>query len=354
MKNWLRERWQSLTGIAVGALLVGLVLAGRFACASYVGPASWKPITAEHPAVEQMLAALRDGSIFDPAIYVRASAAPQSQERAAGLLRETQADFREVFGADVPQFALAAGCEFRLRTRSGERVEVSVPMPGEAAEHPSRFSLLTRWPHQVYIEFSVVDAGGVERRLHVFAPRVGGRWRPVGLWFSRGARRGVTAERALTAAREQERSGSLLAALALYALAGDIAAGCPFRISAMQEQVAAGAERCVETVRSRGAPPAVRTEGGEFPVQDVGVLEMPAGSYVQLLMPVRALGEPADMGRLHARIARALLRERPVLKDYFAGVALSMVATEPGGEGKGYRSVHRFSELEGEPAHADG
>jgi hypothetical protein len=104
---------------------------------------------------------------------------------------------------------------------------------------------------------------------------------------------------------------------------------------------------------------ALQTSDGRTEVKAVDIVELAVdakgedavetiiGWHLVLHIETDQLRSPSEMEAVQARIAAACAEKHPRLAEYFYGLSVSMLDTEPPDKGQGYRSVYSFEELIG-------
>lgn len=240
---------------------------------------------------------------------------------------------------DHPVFTFVGGIALSSVTDE----PVFVMLTDDSAFGPSILSLPNRKSHQIYLIFRTTDKRGRSQLLHLLIWPKGSGWVVAhpSLHIEEDGRWNFDA--AIQAARNEEDASHYFIAASMFAVAHHFASGPKYRTTARQNAVIhmttdlnkklGWPEKPLESFDWRGTPYAVSGLG--CTIQDDGI-------YLGLDVPVEEPTDNDSIQLIHPYIARMLLIRHPELAQYFAGVAVGSVSTDPS---KKYHSLHPMSEL---------
>lgn len=329
--------------VVVLALLASSMMFGWRGCGGLVklGLHSSRHLSASDDASVSVLAALNDGSAFD-ADYIH---------YLESLTPEQLFQYRESYAASLPKLKAMAAPDAKFYFLQGTEFGVPpsyqmlVPMEHETAEHPSLFQFPAGAEKQAYLVARVRGKEGETIHIAMLLWEIDGVWRPIVLSFYPAILQGLSAEHLLTRADVAHEAGQDLLALAHCSLARAYAPALPHRVSGIQHQIKAMGES-VGARLGLGQGPlfSLTVDGGQVDVGNLDGLYQPEGFFVVLHCRVPKLDTKEVMKARQKRIAAAFRAAFPEFEKDFFGIGVGEASDDPADEGKGYRSLHPFTE----------
>jgi len=301
-----------------------------------------KTLQADHPVVRKFKEALESRSILrDDFPYVtdelRKATKAFSQQAPAGML------------PPVTRFQFIFGIEFLLSPGGGQTRTVVAPVEeeGEDIDNPSVFRLPGGYARQTYVIYSSTEPAKETTNLtSLLLLKTRDGWVAASMNTSPSEVSGKTARALLGAAEEAERGGGKLEALALYAAASQLAMASPFRRTAIQQRLVPKYQKLAQELGVGKRPLAsVTTVDGRLNIDRIDARVGVGGAFALVDRDVDRLENRDAMDARQERIARAFAREYPGFREHFLGLSVGEFVRGTAAKRKGWRSVHRFSEL---------
>ncbi|MBM84137.1 MAG: hypothetical protein CMJ78_26585 [Planctomycetaceae bacterium] len=328
----------------VGWLLCACVLIG---CGSSdFGGAPIVSIDANHEVAVIALDLAKSGMLFDLKSQARPlNASPDQMLEWEKTSTQGLEILRKTYG-DETKFEFLDGAEFNLAQDEGQIGAIKFQMKADIA--PSEFTMPVGSNNQVYVIFKAQTPSGITQHIHVLFWPIEDEWKVAEMSVSFADLKGNSFSDVYDAGLDQQQTGQLVNALALFSLAERMSHMPSFRVAGIKAKLQEAANKtATELQYPRNPLGSYKVNGNEEAVVALAVVMTDQEPYLQIHNRIaEKLGTEEYIRERQVALAKSFAAGHPALKEYFSGVGVSTVSMDPKEKRSGYRKVYSFELLE--------
>ena len=309
-----------------------------------------KAVTVQDPAAVQALEFFSSGEAFELSSQLRPIGVSAEQllvweKKTATALKK----MKVLYGATT-EFEFIDGVQFDLAQDEGQVGAIPFQMKIDV-DQPSQFTMPFGNNDQAYIVLNAKNADG-EQHLHILLWLDNEKWKIAEIAFTQTLVAGKNAEEIFLAGKDAANAAKLVDALALLSLADRMAETPKFRVSGLKNAIKNSASRIAAQL-NHPPDPIGRYEVGDdlIDVTAINAVNSDGEFYLQIHNRVSGLiVDEEDIRTKQLALGAAFAKAQSTIREYYFGLGVSTVSTNPNAKGAGYRTVYSFKQIDqGDP-----